>query len=86
MTVEFSRSFKKEFAKLPLSIQQKFDQRFLLFSDDIFHVLLNNHSVHPVYKESRSINITGDYRVIYTKEESGGILFTHIGKHSELYD
>lgn len=86
MKIEFSRTFKKEFSKLPFSIQQKFDQRFMLFSDDIFHSLLNNNSVHPVYKESRSINITGDYRAIYVKEEDGGILFTHIGTHSELYD
>jgi mRNA-degrading endonuclease YafQ of YafQ-DinJ toxin-antitoxin module len=85
MKIEFNTNFKKQFAKLPLSIQKKFEERFLLFCSDYFHPLLRNHSVHPTYTNARSINITGDYCAIYEKNEHR-ILFTHIGTHSKLYE
>lgn len=47
--------------------------------------LLRNHSVHSISTNARSINITGDYRAIYEKNEHR-TLFTHIGTHSKLYE
>ena len=67
MRLQFSKQFQKTMVKLPRHIQDKFDERFSLFSQDTFHPLLHNHSVHPIFEQGRSINITGDYRAIYTK-------------------
>ena len=68
MRVEFSKKFQKTLKKLPKNIQEKFDERFALFTENKFHLLLNNHSVHPIYIRARSINVTGDYRAIYFEE------------------
>lgn len=70
--------------KIPLKIQEHFFERLNLFTEDQYNVLLNNHSVDKAYAECRSINITGDYRAIFKKEESI-IAFIKIGTHSELY-
>ncbi|HCC06378.1 TPA: hypothetical protein DEP94_03415 [Candidatus Nomurabacteria bacterium] len=86
MKVEFSHKFKKKISKLPFSIQQKFDVRFLLFCNDPFHPLLHNHSVDPPFTDTRSINITGDYRALFIKEGENYFIFVDIGTHSELYD
>ncbi len=72
------------FGKLPVYIHTKFNERFALFCANEFHLLLNNHSLHGKYGHMRSINITGDYRALYTKKDSR-IIFVAIGTHSELY-
>lgn len=85
MKVEYKKRFQKSLRKLPKAIQDKFNSRFNLFLDNPFHILLNNHSVHPTFELGRSINITGDYRAIYI-EHGDTIVFTEIGTHSKLYD
>lgn len=84
MNIVFTKQFQKKLNKFPLHIQNKFDERFRLFCGGKFHILLHNHSIHPIYEHARSINITGDYRAVYT-EELGSLLFIEIGTHSELY-
>ncbi len=84
MKVEFKKSFQKAFVKPPYTIQEKFDERFLLFLQNPYHILLHNHSVHPSFEHGRSINVTADYRAIYMKDGER-IIFTEIGTHSELY-
>ena len=86
MEVILHRSFKKKFKKLHPKIKDQFFERAGLFLNDKFHPLLNNHSVEKVFFDSRSINITGDYRAIFREEEKGeAVIFTDIGTHSELY-
>ncbi|TSC56234.1 MAG: Uncharacterized protein G01um101418_130 [Parcubacteria group bacterium Gr01-1014_18] len=84
MDVIFHRDFKKQFKKLPVKIQKKFEERLNLFLNEPDNSTLNNHSVEKAYPKSRSINITGDYRAIYQKDEDL-ICFMIIGTHSELY-
>lgn len=85
MRIDYSKQFKKSYKKLDLSIRIKTKERIMLFVDNPYHVLLRNHSVHPTFEMGRSINITGDYRAIYIKEDAR-IIFIEIGTHSELYD
>ena len=84
MEIIINKNASKQLYKLPQKIQNKFRNRILLFKQDQFHPLLNNHSVEGVYPGCRSINITGDYRALYSIQ---GDLFTfiEIGTHSELY-
>jgi addiction module RelE/StbE family toxin len=84
MKVIFKKSFQKSLKKLPIPVQEKFDSRFRLFLDNESHPLLRNHSVHPTFKNGRSISITGDYRAVYV-DEVDRIIFITIGTHSELY-
>lgn len=80
-----STRFKKHYHKLPSALQARADERLVLFGEDPFHLLLNNHPLHGRYKDKRSINIGGDYRIVYREIETETYLLIDIGTHSELY-
>lgn len=82
--IDFSKSFDKQLKKASLSIKIAFRQRLELFISTPFHPLLNNHALTGKYKNSRSINITGDWRAIY-QEDNNSIVFMLLGTHSQLY-
>lgn len=84
MRIERSRRFKKQYQKLPKNIQARADARIRLFLTNPFNEVLRNHSLSGEYSNCRSINITGDYRIIY-EENEGAIAFLLIGTHDELY-
>lgn len=86
MNIEYSKKFDKAYRKLDSLIRKKSKERIKLFSENPFHPLLHNHSVDPPFTDARSINITGDYRAIFTREGENQFLFINIGTHSELYD
>ena len=85
MRVFFSKKFRKTYNKLDISIREKFKARVRLFKENKFNELLRNHSVDPPYKNTRSINITGDYRALFIEMDGDAIFFTNIGAHGELY-
>lgn len=84
MQIRFSKQFTKSYEKSPDKIKDAFDQRLDLFKNDKFHPLLNNHALTGNYSGYRSINITGDWRVIFT-EQDDVVYFEIIGTHSQLY-
>mgnify|MGYP001574237301 CR=1 FL=1 len=77
--------FKKKVSKLPKYIKVKLASRIRLFWDNPKNPILNNHRLHGKYDGYRSINITGDYRVIYEEVGNNTIRLIDIGTHSELY-
>lgn len=87
--IDYDKNFLKQLKKAPLEIKKAFAERFKLFLKEPFHSLLNNHSLTGNYSDSRSINITGDWRAIYSesKDEEGveTIIFHFLGTHSQLY-
>lgn len=85
MQFVWSQAFNKRYKKLPKKVQGQIKERLELFVSDAFHPLLNNHKLSGEYKDYRSINITGDYRIIYRNQSSEVIFFLAIGTHSELY-
>ena len=80
-----STRFKKHYRKLLPTVQTRADERLALFAADPFHPLLNNHPLHGEYKDARSINIGGDYRIVYREIEDSVFLLIDIGTHSEMY-
>jgi len=84
MRIDRSRRFKKQYKKLPKSIQARADVRIRLFVENPFNEILRNHPLSGEYSDCRSINITGDYRIIY-EENDGRIELLLIGTHDELY-
>jgi addiction module RelE/StbE family toxin len=80
-----SSRFKKQYRKLPKNIQARVDSRIRLFLEDPFNEILRNHPLSGEYSDCRSINITGDYRIIYEEDTGGFIKFLLIGTHDELY-
>ena len=88
-TVNYSRVFTKQLKKAPLEIKEAFRKRREIFVENPFSPQFNNHQLIGEYKGHRSINITGDWRAIFTEklDEVGNkiILFKFIGTHNQLY-
>lgn len=87
-SIDFSRRFDKQLKKAPLEIKIAFRKRFALFLKDPFHPLLRNHALTGQLSGYRSINITGDWRAIYSEHFEGiesVITFEVFGTHSQLY-
>ena len=85
MKVILITSCAKQYERLPLNIQKKFDERLLLFQKDPRDPLLRIHKLKGEKKPLKSMNITGDYRALFTQEDKDTITFHEIGTHSQLY-
>ena len=85
MTISHNRGFKKMFKKHPFWVRKKLAERSFLFLQDQYNPLLNNHTLGGEWAGHRSINITGDIRVIFRQISDDYVVFVAIGSHSELY-
>lgn len=84
MRIKLHKNFEKDYKKLRAKEKQKFKERRNLFLEDEFNPILNNHQLKGKYLGHRSINITGDLRVIY-KRDRNYVIFVTIDSHSNLY-
>lgn len=89
MNVIFRKKFDKQLYRAPQEIQHAFDIRLDLFISNPNHPLLRNHLLVGQYQGCRSINITGDWRAIYTEIDpingEAYVEFIALGTHSQLY-
>lgn len=85
MEIFLHKDFKKAYKKLQPNLRKQAEARLLLFLDDPFNQLLNNHSLKGKYTGFRSINITGDLRAIYKMADDNLAHFYVLGTHSKLY-
>lgn len=88
MNIKLAKKFAKQYFKAPRKIQKAFNSRLEIFKKQPFHSLLNNHSLKGNYLYHRSIDITGDWRAIYseTLEKNEKVaIFIALGTHSQLY-
>lgn len=87
--INFSGKFDKQLKKSPLEIKLAFRRRLQLLINNPFDGQLNNHSLRGRLKGYRSINITGDWRAIYSEYRDDDnrkvIIFEMLGTHSQLY-
>lgn len=84
MKIKLHKNFQKHYLKLTTSQQKRFKERRDIFIQDEYNSILNNHALKGEYLGYRSINITGDLRLIY-KKESDELIFVAIDSHSNLY-
>lgn len=84
MNIFLHKNFRKGYNKLTKSQKSKFKERRNLFLKDEFNPILNNHALSGKYKGYRSINVTGNLRVVFKREDKSAI-FVMIGSHSNLY-
>ena len=84
MEVQLHKQFVKQFKKLPVKVQDKFYQRLSLYLEDASSPILNTHKLRGDGEPLISINVTGDYRALFTLEGTL-IVFHRIGTHSKLY-
>lgn len=79
------KKFEKKVAKLPVVIQKALAVKLVVFTEDSFATVLNNHQLHGEKKHYRSINITGDYRLIYEQYDEDTVRLIDVDTHSNLY-
>lgn len=84
MEIKYSPRFLKQYQKSNKKIKNTFRIRRELFKQNPFSTQLNNHQLTGKFKGCRSINVTGDWRAIYS-EQRGIIIFEALGTHSQLY-
>lgn len=84
MRILYHKNFLKNFKKLPPQTKEKFKQRQLLFEKDEFDPILNNHALKGRWFGYRSINVTGDMRAVF-KKDNKTVIFAAIDLHSKLY-
>ncbi|HOI60319.1 MAG TPA: type II toxin-antitoxin system mRNA interferase toxin, RelE/StbE family [Candidatus Pacearchaeota archaeon] len=84
MNYLISKNFKKQYKRLPLRMQEKLKNALLLFAQNEYNQILNNHNLNGKLKDYKSIDITGDYRAIF-KVENGIAIFYFLGNHNNLY-
>lgn len=85
MTIQYLPKFKKQFKKLPPSIQDRFSERLKLYLSDPSDPQLRVHPLKGSYAGYWSINITGDIRALFLRQADEIIIFALIGTRSELY-
>lgn len=84
MIIVIQKGFEKDLKKTSIKIQEKFFDRLTLFEKDQSDPVLNNHALKGKYLGYRSINITGDLRAIFKKNNEEAI-FVAMDSHSNLY-
>ncbi|MDO8570592.1 MAG: type II toxin-antitoxin system mRNA interferase toxin, RelE/StbE family [Candidatus Daviesbacteria bacterium] len=84
MVINYHNNFIKDSKRLTAQQKEKLTERLKLFGQDEFNPILNNHSLNGKYLGHRSINVTGDIRAIFKKENSN-VIFVSLGSHSNLY-
>lgn len=85
MIIVRTKYFSKVAIKLPSSVKCALAERLQLFMKDPFNVILNNHALSGDRKPYRSINITGDYRLVYEQYDEETVRLIDIDTHSNLY-
>ena len=88
MLIKKHKRFEKAFRKLDTKIQDKVSATLVLFIENKYNVLLNNHSLKWHFVWLSSINVSWDIRIIFREIEDSEIEIIellNLGTHSELY-
>ena len=79
------RIFERQYKKLPQALQDKMWDRLSLLVADNLNPILNDHKLGYPFESFRSINITGDYRLVYKRIGQDTYYLRAVGTHNQLY-
>jgi len=79
------RVFERQTKKLKKKLRDQMWERLALLEIDESNPLLNNHKLGPPYESYRSINITGNYRLVYKRISANTYYLRAVGTHHQLY-
>ena len=85
MIIQFHKQAEKELKKMNVKNKKFVLDALKLFLENPYHPKLNNHELKGKEKIYRSINATGDLRIIYSIYKGGVVIVKKIGTHSKLY-
>ena len=86
MQFDYSPRFEKQWVKVLKKIKTRALERLDLLLVDEFNPQLGNHKLVGILAPFRSIDVTGDWRILYCKMSDEIILLYAIGTHSQLYN
>jgi len=86
MLFERTSAFKRDYKKITHDLRLKMYGRLEIFIANEFDPILNNHKLRYEYEGFRSINITGDWRLVFRKISNQSMLLHRIGTHSQLFN
>lgn len=79
--VSYSKGFIHQYRKLPSHIQMLTTKKERIFKENPLHPSLRLHQLKGKLAGIWSVSITGNYRMLFERTESGDILFFSIGTH-----
>lgn len=85
MNVEFTKTAQKHISKLDVRIKSQLKSKLDIFRSDPNTPSLRQHALSGRYHGFSSINITGDYRLVFEWLDVDSINVLAIGTHSQLY-
>jgi addiction module RelE/StbE family toxin len=88
MKVDFHRDFLKIYRNCDKKIQKKVDETISSFVQDPYMPKLRNHALKWDFVGKRSINVTGDWRIVFEEKSDNRyelVELIYLGTHSMLY-
>jgi addiction module RelE/StbE family toxin len=85
MTLQYRKSFQRQFSKLPETKKQLVRDALELFEEDPMHNSLRNHPLKDERASYRSITAHDDLRLHYRIVNKDIALFVAVGNHDQLY-
>jgi len=79
------RTFERQYKKLSDVLRDKIWERLALLLKEESNPLLSDHKLNPPWDGYRSINISGDYRLIYRELDEGVFYLRAVGTHHQLF-
>ena len=80
-----TKSFEKKFKRLDFKLQGNLRDKLTLFHINPYHPSLNNHKLKGSKEGLRTINITGDIRLVFIKNDPSVYTLIDIDNHNNLY-
>lgn len=86
LKISYSNRFIKDFKNAPFKIRVAFKERLEIFIKDKLNPILNNHKLNGELKNYRSLNVTGDWRAVFSENNKDReVAFHLLGTHGKLY-
>lgn len=85
LQIRYLPKFKKQYQKLPEKQKAQFEERLRVFLGDPADPRLRTHPLKGAYAGYWSMNVSGDLRALFYREDEAMIIFALIGTHSQLY-
>jgi addiction module RelE/StbE family toxin len=81
-TVNYTSKFKRNFKKLPRSVQKKAAEKEKIFRKDPLYPTLKTHRLKGPMSDFYSFSIDYRYRIVFAWENGDEVTFIDAGGHS----
>jgi addiction module RelE/StbE family toxin len=81
MVVNFSPRFKRKYQKLPLLIQNDFNQQIVVFTKDPKYPSLKTHKLKGKFQECLAFRLRDGYRVLFEFSALNVVNLLDVGSH-----